>query len=99
MSDDRRQALAQRQHALLVALVAGGGVPEGFDVARVRLQATALIAKRRGLVERVRPDLRAAPALGARFAEYAAAHPQPDGGPRADADAYERWLASPTARR
>ena len=93
MTEDLRHALAEGQRALLLALVAGGPTPEGFDDARVRLQAAMLVARRRSLVERVRPDLRASPELPVRLAAYAAAGPQPDGGPRANAEAYEEWLA------
>lgn len=58
MTYDLRHALAIRQHALLAALVAGGQVPEGFDATRVRLQSTALLAKRRvlGAVEADMPE-------------------------------------------
>ncbi len=52
-----RQRLGLAQTALLFALVAGTPVPEGFDRARVGVQARALIAKRAGVVAKVAPEL------------------------------------------
>ncbi|GGS66095.1 hypothetical protein GCM10010156_26350 [Planobispora rosea] len=82
-----RDALARAQAELLAALVAGGETPAGFDGERLRIQASSLIAKRRGQVARLRPDL--VRALGgdfaAEFAAYARGRPKPPGGSRADA--------------
>jgi uncharacterized protein len=52
-----RQRLALAQHALLSALVAGPPVPEGFDRARLRVQARSLAAKRADVVAKVAPEL------------------------------------------
>ncbi|GIH91530.1 hypothetical protein ACFFMN_30245 [Planobispora siamensis] len=84
---DARAELARAQAELLAALVAGGRAPEGFDEERLRIQTSSLIAKRRGVVARLRPDLLRA--LGgdfaAEFAAYADGRPKPSGGSRADA--------------
>ncbi|MCT9931645.1 hypothetical protein N5079_15635 [Planotetraspora sp. A-T 1434] len=91
-----RESLAAAQADLLAALVAGGPIPEGFDVARVRIQAHSLMAKRRGSVARVLPGL--VRALGGTFAKefaaYAEGRPKPAGGSRADARAFLDWLGS-----
>jgi len=91
-----RRRLAGAQSTLLAALLAGAAPPEGFDPTRIRIQADALLAKRRDLVAKVRPDL--ADAAGAdfpaRFIAYARTHPRPAGGPHADADAFARTLGS-----
>ena len=55
--DAARRRLAARQDALLSALTAGGPVPEGFDPARLRIQRSALAAKRAGVLARVAPEL------------------------------------------
>ncbi|GII52971.1 hypothetical protein Pth03_13600 [Planotetraspora thailandica] len=91
-----REALRVAQGALLAALVAGGGVPEGFDAERVGIQARSLIAKRRGLVARLRPELvrGLGPGFAAAFADYATGRPRPPGGSRADARAFAEWLSS-----
>ena len=47
-----REDLAERQAALLAALVADGPAPDGFDPARLALEADALRAKRRRLLLR-----------------------------------------------
>ncbi|WP_433245451.1 hypothetical protein ACQPYK_43450 [Streptosporangium sp. CA-135522] len=82
-----REALAAAQARLLAALVAEGEPPAGFDEARLRIQASSLISKRRATVGRLRPDLVAA--LGGDFARefeaYARGRPKPPGGSRADA--------------
>ena len=87
-----RAGLAERQSALLAALVAGGPLPAGFDPAQVRAQAVGLAAKRRDTVARVAPELTVllGPAFGPLFLRYAQQHPQ-DGGYRADARAFARW--------
>ncbi|MGW0928216.1 DUF692 domain-containing protein [Streptomyces sp. NPDC002644] len=56
-SDRARQRVGVAQASLLSALVADGPVPEGFDRARVRVQARALAAKRAGIVAHVAPEL------------------------------------------
>lgn len=85
-----RRRLAAAQTRLLAALLMGEPAPQGFDPARLRAQADALLAKRREVVARLRPDL--AEAAGgqfqARFDSYARIHPRPAGGARADAEAY-----------
>ncbi|MGJ5891969.1 multinuclear nonheme iron-dependent oxidase [Streptomyces niveiscabiei] len=52
-----RQRLALAQTSLLSALVAGTPAPEGFDRARLAVQARALAAKRAGVVAKVAPEL------------------------------------------
>lgn len=94
MVDDRYH-LANAQRALLASLVSGAEPPDGFDRARIHLQAAALIAKRRGEVARVRPDLPRT--LGSRYRElfnaYAANNPKPPGGSRDDAAAFTDYLS------
>ncbi|RZS43624.1 hypothetical protein EV193_102605 [Herbihabitans rhizosphaerae] len=90
-----REELAEQQAALLRALLAGGEVPPGFDAERLRVEADALLAKRRRVVAMLRPDL--PEALGARYRElfdtYGRAHPRHVGtGMRADANAFADWL-------
>jgi hypothetical protein len=87
-----RAGLAERQHALMAALVAGGPLPAGFDPGQVRAQAIGLAAKRRDTVARVVPELALllGPAFGPAFLRYAQQHPQ-DGGYRADARAFAQW--------
>ncbi|GIH99024.1 hypothetical protein [Planobispora takensis] len=84
---EARAELARAQAELLAALVAGGRAPGGFDRERLRIQSSSLIAKRRGVVARLRPDLLRA--LGgdfaAEFEAYARDRPKPSGGSRADA--------------
>lgn len=91
-----RERLALRQTALLSALVAGTPAPEGFDGARLRVQARALAAKRADVVAKVAPELPGI--LGAdyrdAFLAYAHAHPM-TGGYRRDAlDFAEELLAA-----
>ncbi|GAA2246886.1 UPF0276 protein [Streptomyces ruber] len=52
-----RQRLGTGQAALLSALVAGTPAPEGFDRARLGVQARALAAKRADVVAKVAPEL------------------------------------------
>lgn len=91
---DARASLAAAQAGLLAALVAGAGVPDGFDADRVRIQAHALVNKRSGSVASALPGL--ARTLGADFgrlfAAYAAGRPKPEGGSGADARAFAEWL-------
>ncbi|MFE0709565.1 DUF692 domain-containing protein [Streptomyces sp. NPDC058865] len=52
-----RERVALAQTALLSALVAGTPVPEGFDRARLGVQARALAGKRADVVAKVAPEL------------------------------------------
>ncbi|MFF9086693.1 DUF692 domain-containing protein [Streptomyces sp. NPDC014991] len=52
-----RERLGVAQTAVLSSLVAGTPVPEGFDRARMRVQARALAAKRADVVAKVAPEL------------------------------------------
>ncbi len=72
-----RESLAQRQAELVAALVAGGAIPEGFDVARVRATADALLRKRAGEVGNRWPTLRAGlgPQWSDAFARWARGRP------------------------
>jgi hypothetical protein len=97
-----RRRLAGAQTRLLAALLGDAPPPAGFDPARLRVQADALLAKRRDLVARLRPDL--AETLAAdfrdRFEAYARANPRPAAGARADAAAFARTVRSqPTNQR
>jgi hypothetical protein len=87
-----RHRLAGAQTQLLAALLGGAPPPAGFDPARLRVQADALLAKRRDLVARLRPDLTETLAgdFRDRFNAYARAHPNPADGARADAAAFAR---------
>jgi hypothetical protein len=91
-----RSRLAERQAALVWALVAGAAVPAGFDPERVRLAAGSLDRKRRHAVAEVWPGLAEAlgEAFAPRFADYAARRDLPArGGPLADGRAFAGWLA------
>jgi uncharacterized protein (UPF0276 family) len=85
-SDPARQRLALAQAALLSALVAGTPVPEGFDRARLGVQARALGAKRADVVAKVAPELPEilGEAYRPAFQAYAHTHPM-TGGYRRDA--------------
>lgn len=90
-----RERLAARQAELARALLAGGAVPAGFDAHRVRVEATALHAKRRGITEKFLPEV--TEHLGDRFTElfdtWAANHPRRTGTSfRADAADFATWL-------
>jgi uncharacterized protein (UPF0276 family) len=80
-TDPARQRLALAQTALLSALVAGTPVPEGFDRARLGVQARALAGKRADVVAKVAPELPVI--LGAEyrpaFLAYAQGSPMTDG--------------------
>ncbi|MFI7636592.1 hypothetical protein [Nonomuraea sp. NPDC049400] len=93
LAEDRRR-LAEAQGRVVAALVAGAAVPAGFDPERMRVQASSLIAKRRGIVARLRPDAAAAAGadLAAEFAAYARSRSAPPPGYRADADDFAAWL-------
>jgi len=87
-----RAALAQAQDGLIGALVSGAAGPAGFDPDRLRVQAGALLAKRRDLVARLLPELADEADFPARFAAYARHCPRPPGGAAADAAAFTRHL-------
>jgi hypothetical protein len=91
-----RRRLADAQTRLLAALLGGAPPPAGFDPARLRVQADALLAKRRDLVARMRPDLAEmlADDFGDRFEAYARANPRPAAGAGADAAAFARTVQS-----
>ncbi|MER7502015.1 hypothetical protein AB0L05_02065 [Nonomuraea pusilla] len=92
--DTARERLARAQARVVAALVAGAAPPEGFDGERLRVQAASLLAKRRSVVARLRPDAAAAagPRLAEEFAAYAGAREAPPPGYRADADDFAAWL-------
>ncbi|MFI6817395.1 hypothetical protein ACIBG7_33705 [Nonomuraea sp. NPDC050328] len=89
-----RGRLAEGQARVVAALVARGEVPAGFDPARMAVQAASLVAKRRAVVARLRPDLREIAGAGyaREFAAYAAARTEPPTGYRADAEDFATWL-------
>ncbi|MFD5078612.1 DUF692 domain-containing protein [Streptomyces sp. NPDC058371] len=86
VTDAARQRLGLAQTALLSALVAGTPVPEGFDRARLGVQARALAAKRADVVAKVAPELPEIleGAYRTAFLGYAQRHPMA-GGYRRDA--------------
>ncbi|MFF0458972.1 DUF692 domain-containing protein [Streptomyces mexicanus] len=88
-----RQRLALGQTALLSALVAGTPAPEGFDRARLGVQARALAAKRADVVAKVAPELPVVLGAGYRaaFLAYAQRHPM-RGGYRRDAMEFVEFL-------
>ncbi|CAL9575452.1 DUF692 domain-containing protein [Streptomyces sp. enrichment culture] len=88
-----RERLGLGQAALLSALVAGTPAPEGFDGARLRLQAVALARKRAGVVAKLAPELPELLGDGYReeFVAYARTRPM-TGGYRQDALAFARHL-------
>ncbi|MGW6497113.1 hypothetical protein [Nonomuraea angiospora] len=92
--EETRRRLAEAQGRVVAALVAGAELPRGFDPERMRAQASSLVAKRRGIVARIRPDAAAAagPDLPAAFAAYARSRSEPPPGYRADADDFAAWL-------
>ncbi|MFI6325338.1 hypothetical protein ACIBG8_48020 [Nonomuraea sp. NPDC050556] len=92
--EESRKELAEAQERLVAALVAGAESPPGFSPERIRVQAASLVAKRRGIVARLRPDaaLAAGADLATEFALYAAARTAPPTGYRADADDFAAWL-------
>ncbi|MGW5368556.1 DUF692 domain-containing protein [Streptomyces sp. NPDC004009] len=84
--DGVRQRLGVAQAAVLSSLVAGTPVPEGFDRARMGVQARALAAKRAGVVAKVAPELPQILGDGYRAAFLAYARSLPmSGGYRRDA--------------
>lgn len=92
--EDEVARLAEAQARVVAALVAGAEVPDGFDPGRMRAQAASLIAKRRGIVARIRPDTAVAAGqdLAAEFAAYARARTAPPPDYRTDADDFAAWL-------
>ncbi|MFJ6676443.1 hypothetical protein ACIQMJ_35525 [Actinosynnema sp. NPDC091369] len=97
MTQPQRERLAAAQADLLRALLADGDVPDGFDPERVRVEKRALLAKRRGIVAALRPDVAAE--LGERFRPlfdaYAAAHPKEVGTRfREDAARFAEWAVA-----
>jgi hypothetical protein len=100
MTDERpgaaesRRRLAEAQARVVAALVAGGDLPDGFDEQRMRAQAASLVAKRRSIVARIRPDaaIAAGPDLAAEFAAYARSRTAPPPNYRTDADDFAAWL-------
>jgi len=102
VTDDIRRLVAADQASLVKTVVGGAAPPAGFDPARVKVAAAALMRKRSDEVARACPEL--ADGLGetfpVRFAAYAADHAVPSGGgTRADAAAFTRWLRSSPRRR
>ncbi|ANZ42402.1 hypothetical protein BBK82_01010 [Lentzea guizhouensis] len=90
-----RERLAARQAELLNALLAGGPAPAGFDEQRVEVERRALLAKRRGIVRMLGPEV--ANELGDRFRQlfdaYALANPRrASSRAREDAAAFADWL-------
>ncbi|MEV5873147.1 DUF692 domain-containing protein [Streptomyces sp. NPDC052101] len=81
-----RERVGVAQAAVLSSLVAGTPVPEGFDRARMGVQARALAAKRADVVAKVAPELPVILGEGYRtaFLEYARQRPM-SGGYRRDA--------------
>ncbi|MBL1099986.1 DUF692 domain-containing protein [Streptomyces coffeae] len=104
--DAARQRLALAQTSLLSALVAGTPGPEGFDRRRLRVQSTALTAKRVSVIAHVAPELPEILGDGFRpaFLAYADRRPM-TGGYRRDALSFAEYLLAddlprdPAARR
>ncbi|WP_158842746.1 hypothetical protein [Saccharothrix deserti] len=97
MTQPQRDRLGAAQAELLRALLADGEVPAGFDEERVRIEKRALLNKRRGIVEMLRPDVAAE--LGERFRPlfdaYARAHPKEVGTRfREDAARFAEWAVA-----
>ncbi|TPQ22953.1 DUF692 domain-containing protein [Streptomyces sporangiiformans] len=92
-TEPARQRLALAQAALLSALVAGTPVPEGFDRARLAVQARALASKRADVVAKVAPELPEilAGTYRTAFLAYTHGHPMTDGY-RHDAMAFAEYL-------
>jgi hypothetical protein len=84
-----RERLGRMQEELVAGL-ASGTVPAGFDPERIDVQAGALLAKRRELVARRLPELAETAGFRARFDTYARANPTPPGGSGVDAEGFAR---------
>jgi hypothetical protein len=94
MTQPQRDRLAAAQAGLLRALLTDGPTPPGFDPERLKVEADALLSKRRRVVAMLEPEPCAE--LGDRFAalfdEYARTHPRTVGSKaRADARAFVEW--------
>jgi uncharacterized protein (UPF0276 family) len=101
-SDAARERVGLAQAALLSALVAGTPAPEGFDRARLGVQARALAAKRAGVVAKVAPELPeilGAAAYRAAFLGYAQRVPMTAGYRRDALDFAEDLLRARTGSR
>jgi hypothetical protein len=87
-------SLAERQAAVVAALVAGAPAPSGFDTHRVRATAAALLRKRAGEVGAGWPLLAASfgPSWHESFAGWAAG--RPPGGAQRDGWDFARSLPS-----
>ncbi|ONI92350.1 hypothetical protein ALI22I_04200 [Saccharothrix sp. ALI-22-I] len=97
MTQPQRDRLGAAQAELLRALLADGATPKGFDEDRVRIEKRALLNKRRGIVEMLRPDVAAE--LGERFRSlfdaYARTHPKEVGTRfREDAARFAEWAVA-----
>ncbi|MFC9272863.1 DUF692 family multinuclear iron-containing protein [Streptomyces zhihengii] len=94
-TDGARARVGIAQASLLSALVAGTPAPTGFDVARLRVQSRALVAKRAGVVARVAPELPdiLGPGYRPAFVAYARFRPLRDGYRRDALDFAEHLLA------
>ncbi|MFE9579366.1 hypothetical protein ACFYO1_23475 [Nocardia sp. NPDC006044] len=99
MTQPETDALAERQAALVRALVAGSPVPDGFDADAVAAAARALLHKRAGEVARRFPLL--VHACGndftARFVAWAADRPKTTTAADATAFAEHAGLAPPAS--
>jgi hypothetical protein len=90
-----RAAYAARQAALLEALLAGGGYPEGFAAAKADAAARSLRRKRARAVAAAWPAMAVelGDALVARFDEFERTRDAPrTGDPLRDGLAFARWL-------
>ncbi|MFD4261623.1 DUF692 domain-containing protein [Streptomyces sp. NPDC058534] len=94
-----RQRLGLAQAALLSALVAGAPAPEGFDRARLGVQARALAGKRADVVAKVAPELPVilGPVYRPAFLAYARGCPMAGGYRRDALDFVERLLSEDAA--
>ncbi|TCO52457.1 hypothetical protein [Actinocrispum wychmicini] len=94
MTEPQREQLAEAQAELLRALLAGGPTPSGFDPERLRVEADALLAKRRRVVAMLEPDARAEldDDFVQLFNEYARTNPRQVGTrAREDAAGFVEW--------
>ena len=90
--DETRPAstLAERQQALVRALVDGGPVPEGMDAERVAVTARGLRRKRARGVAHLWPAMRAVDDFEERFADWVG--DRPPGPPGAEGEAFAASL-------
>lgn len=94
MTGPQRDRLAEAQAELLRALLTDGSPPAGFDPERLRVEANALRAKRRGVVAMLQPDACAelADKFVPLFNEFARTHPKSTGTrAREDARDFVAW--------